>query len=75
MQRNEFFKKLANEIELEDSVNETSVLADIEEWDSLAAVTALAFFKKHLGLNVPADSLKTCKTIGDILDLGNQNYN
>ena len=46
----------------------------MEEWDSLAMITTLALFKKHLGLNISADDLKKCQNVSDILNLGNGNY-
>ena len=75
MLRNEFLNIIKDSVDIEVDVDETSVLEDIEEWDSLAAVTVLALFKKHLALNVPAESLKKCKTMGDVLDLGQEKYN
>ncbi|MBQ2645513.1 acyl carrier protein [bacterium] len=74
MQKSEFFEKLINTIEIEENVDESTILADIEEWDSLAAVTTLALFKKHLGLNITAENLKNCKTFNDILNLGISEY-
>ena len=70
MKKEEFFKKMADAVEIEEQVDENTILADLEEWDSLAAVTTLALFKKHLNMNITADNLRNCKTIGDILNLG-----
>lgn len=75
MLRSEFLELIIENIEPEVAVNETSILADIEEWDSLAAVTTLALFKKHLGLNIAAENLKTCKTLRDVLNLGSEKFN
>lgn len=69
MKKEEFLKKMIEAIEIEDEIDEKTILTDIVEWDSLAAVTTLALFKKHLGLKIPAIQVKQAKTIGDILNL------
>jgi acyl carrier protein len=74
MKRSEFLTALIEAIEVESDVTETTALANIGEWDSLAAVTALALFNKKLGLKVTASDVKDCKTISDLLDLGNSKY-
>ena len=70
MKKEVFLKKITEAIEIEEEINNDTVLNDLDEWDSLAAVTTLALFKKYLDLNITAENLKNCKTIGDILSLG-----
>lgn len=74
MQREEFLTKIINAVEIEDDITEDSILEEIEEWGSLALVTVLALFKSNLGINVKASEMKNCKTIKDLLDLGNEKY-
>lgn len=74
MKRSEFLKEIIDTIEIEEEVGEESVLDDIEEWDSLAAVTILALFKQKMGLNVGAQDVKKCKTVKELLDLGAAKY-
>lgn len=74
MQREEFLTKIINAVEIEDDITEDSILEEIEEWGSLALVTVLALFKTSLGINVKASEMKNCKTIKDLLDLGNEKY-
>ncbi len=74
MQREEFLTKIINVVEIEEEINENSILEEIEEWGSLALVTVLALFKTNLGINVKASDMRNCKTIKDLLDLGNGKY-
>ena len=75
MNRLDFLNAIIEIIEIEENIDENTILSDIEEWDSLAAVTTLALFKQKLGLNVGAQSVLNCKTVKDLLDLGNNKYN
>lgn len=74
MQREEFLTKIITAVEIEDDITEDSILEEIEEWGSLALVTVLALFKTNLGINVKASDMRNCKTIKDLLDLGNEKY-
>ncbi len=74
MQREEFLTKIITAVEIEEVINENSILEEIEEWGSLALVTVLALFKTNLGINVKASDMRNCKTIKDLLDLGNEKY-
>ncbi|OFW87463.1 MAG: hypothetical protein A3B66_04495 [Alphaproteobacteria bacterium RIFCSPHIGHO2_02_FULL_46_13] len=74
MKRSEFLENIIEVVEIENEVTESTVLADIKEWDSLAAVTTLALFNKKLGLKIPASELAKCTTVADLLDLGNSQY-
>ncbi len=74
MKRFDFLKEIIDSIEIEEEINENMVLDDIEEWDSLAAVTTLALFKQKLGLNIGAQDVKKCQTVKDLLDLGSAKY-
>ncbi len=74
MTRNDFFDSIIKIIEIEEDINEQTTLSDIEEWDSLAAITTLALFKQKLGINVGAKDVLNCKTVKDLLNLGNGHY-
>lgn len=70
MKRSEFLEEIKEKLEIEQDIDENTSLVDIEEWDSLAAVTVLAMFKRNFDLGVSASSIKDAKTVKDILDLG-----
>jgi acyl carrier protein len=74
MKRTEFLDLFIEKNDIETDINETTNLDNIEEWDSLAAVTTIAMFYKELGIKINASNIKECKTIKDLLDLGNGEY-
>ncbi len=74
MKRAEFLQEIIDTVEIEDVINENTVLDDLEEWDSLASITTLALFKQKLGLNVGAQEVKKCQTVKELLDLGVAKY-
>lgn len=46
-----------------------TILADVEEWDSLSQVSMVAFFERKLGIRISSERLAGCKTVQDLLDL------
>jgi len=53
----------------EGSLNETTALAGLEDWDSLAFISIIALFDKKLSKKVQLDELKQCQSVGDIIAL------
>lgn len=53
----------------EGSLTETTLLASLEDWDSLAFISIIALFDKKLSKKVPLDALKQCQSVGDIIAL------
>ena len=45
------------------------VLANIEEWDSLAVVGFIAIVDQNFGVTLSATNLKGCRTIPDLIAL------
>lgn len=56
-------------LQRDDPIAPDTVLADVEEWDSLAQVGMTAFFERKLGRRVSSERLAACKTVQDLLDL------
>ncbi|MBR4126609.1 MAG: acyl carrier protein [Alphaproteobacteria bacterium] len=69
MEKEQIIEGIKDLLDTEADLNEGTVLDDIEEWDSLASISVLAFFKQKMGLKIEAQALKDCKTVGDILKL------
>lgn len=53
----------------EGSLTEATLLASLEDWDSLAFISIIALFDKKLNKKVPLDELKQCQSVGDIITL------
>lgn len=54
-----------------DSLTPETELSEIEEWDSLAALSLTLEIKKRQGEQLTTDALQQLKTIGDICALFN----
>lgn len=65
----EKIRKLEEIMDLEENeLSLDSVLGDIEEWDSLSALSLVVFAKSELGKQLTSDVLNQFKTVRDICD-------
>jgi acyl carrier protein len=51
-----------------DTLEEASVLADFEEWNSMAAISLIAMFDDVFGKELKPEEVKKFETVKDILD-------
>jgi acyl carrier protein len=47
-------------------IAEGTLLEDLPEWDSLAALGVIVMCDTEYGVTITGDDLKACKTVGDI---------
>lgn len=64
----ELFIDLFDEQPLE-KVTVSSQFKDLEDWDSLVALSFMAMITEEYGVDISADDVRTLSTIQDILDL------
>lgn len=71
MELKEFIENFADALELEEieSVNAETVFRDLEEWDSLAALSTISMFGEKFGKQINNETLKGCTTIMDLYNL------
>lgn len=69
MNKTLFLETLQDMLQCDDTLQEETVLADREEWDSLAVMVLVTFFDKQLGLHVAYDDIKNCRTVADLMAL------
>lgn len=69
MTRQEFLTALQEMLQCDMELHEDTLLADLEEWDSLAFMVVIAFFDKNFGRRVTFDTLKGCRTPSDLIAL------
>ena len=55
------------ELEVSDFTPETN-LDDLEEWDSLAAISYVVMMDEHFGVTANPNDVRNFKTVQDILD-------
>lgn len=66
METNVFLDKIQDLLDCEQEITMDSVLADIEEWDSLSFVSFLAMANAQYGKKINPKELKKAKTIADL---------
>lgn len=65
----QFLEKMADILDCEQEVTMETVLADLEEWDSLSFVSFMAMVNAAYGKKVNPADVKMAKTIADLYDL------
>ncbi|HEG2604578.1 TPA: acyl carrier protein [Campylobacter jejuni] len=74
MNKQEMFSALEEILMLDEGVlKEDSVLADFEDWDSLAFLSLMTLFDTKLQMNITSDQIANLKTVSDILKLAKIN--
>ena len=69
MNKEQFLEEMIDVLQTEEEITEETVLEDLDEWDSLSIMSTMAFFNKELDIKIPMETLKTVKTIADIIAL------
>jgi acyl carrier protein len=68
MTTNEFLRSLEVQMEIPPgSLHENQTLADLDGWDSMAALLFIALADEKLGITVVGNDIATAKTVGDLL--------
>ena len=71
MTTTDFLAQLQEMLQTESALAEDTALWDMEEWDSLAFMTLIAFFDRQFGIRLTFDAIKACATPADIIGLSN----
>ena len=69
MNSNEFIKKFAEALEIEDASTLTAEteFRNLDEWDSLAYLNVIALLDEEYDIQIENAEFKTLKTISDII--------
>ena len=68
----EFVRRLAEALnEDESSVHETTLLADLEGWDSVGQLAVIALVDECFNQRINVDALRKCQRVNDLLQLIN----
>ena len=66
MNRVEFLEKMVDVLQTDDEITFETKLEDLEEWDSLAVMSTIAFLDKNFGVKAVYTDFVAMKTIEDI---------
>ena len=66
----EFVRRLAEALnEDETSVAESTMLMDLQGWDSVGQLSAIALIDECFNRRISVDALRKCQSVGDLLKL------
>ena len=65
-----FIELFAENVEVEDTstLNRETVFRDLEEWDSLAFLSVIAFIDEEYDVIIEGNDFEKIKTIGELID-------
>lgn len=66
MQLEEFITVFQDLLQRDEPVTATDILADMEEWDSLAIMSLIAWFDKNLNMHLTFPDFKALRTVADV---------
>ncbi|ACM64623.1 acyl carrier protein [Campylobacter lari] len=69
MTKEQLLKDLSEAMHMDELLKEDMILDDIDEWDSLAFVSIMVYFKNTLNMQISADDLRKCEKVSDLLAL------
>lgn len=69
MTAEEFVKKLADLMDTDATLNLSTKLADVEDWDSLSMVSFFSFCDSTLGRRLAPEQIKSAQTVEDLFKL------
>jgi acyl carrier protein len=73
---NEFISELKEELELESTLELTTNIKELEEWDSLAAMVLIAYISRSFNVTMNANDIEQITTIQTIIDIvGTEKFN
>ena len=73
MTKKDFLIELEDILQREEPCNESDLLEDYEEWDSLSKMALMAFFDKNFGIKLGFKDFKEFKTVEDIMKIAGSN--
>ena len=67
MNKTEFLSSFQNVLQTETILSDDTCLFDLEEWDSLAMITTIAFIDKNFGLKISIKDVQDFTMVSDIV--------
>ncbi len=69
MNKDQFLEELTDVLQLEDAINESTNLKELEEWDSMAHLGVISMFDIEFSKNITNAELKDIETVSDLMAL------
>jgi acyl carrier protein len=71
MTKEEFVQGIMEILEIEDAslVQDTTVFRELDEWDSLAALSTISMIDDEFGVTINNKDLRSVETLGELYDM------
>lgn len=71
MTKEEFVQEIMEILEIEDTslVQDTTVFRELDEWDSLAALSTISMIDDEFGVTINNKDLRSVETLGELYDI------
>ena len=71
MTKEEFVQEIMEILEIEDAslVQDTTVFRELDEWDSLAALSTISMIDDEFGVTINNKDLRSVETLGELYDM------
>lgn len=69
MKKDDFIIGLQEELEIETTLETTTNLKDLEEWDSMAAMLLIGYVSNEFAVTLNADSIKNITTVESLIEM------
>ncbi|APP06339.1 MULTISPECIES: hypothetical protein [Vibrio] len=69
MNKEQFLTELTDVLQLEETVNESTNLKELEEWDSMAHLGVISMFDIEFSKNITNAELKDVEMVSDLMVL------
>ena len=69
MKKEQFLEELTDVLQLEETINESTNLKELEEWDSMAHLGVISMFDIEFSKNITNAELKDIETVSDLIAL------
>ncbi|CAI2315625.1 hypothetical protein [Vibrio parahaemolyticus] len=69
MNKEQFLTELTDVLQLEETVNESTNLKELEEWDSMAHLGVISMFDIEFSKNITNAELKDVEVVSDLMVL------
>lgn len=75
MTKEDFYKELIEELEIEETVDKDTNIKDLDEWDSMTAMVLIGFVSDNFDVILNADDIAALSTLESIADrIGNEKF-
>ena len=68
MDKNNFFVRLQEDLELDKEVNGETNFKDLDEWDSMAAMVLIALVNEEFSITLNSDDIENITTVNSLIE-------